>query len=114
MTAHTTPMHKRRALGAILHDQPGNSSQTQRNRIMAALATVGPCTTAELVRWLDCPRAGSRLSELRAQGYRIGTHWRTDQTEAGEPHRFALYVLAPVGQGGAAHHPIRHQEAAHV
>lgn len=100
-TAHTTPMDKRRALRAILHDQPGNSAQTQRNRIMAALATVGPCTTAELVRWLDCPRAGSRLSELRAQGFNVMTHWRTDQTEAGEPHRFALYALAPTKQEAA-------------
>jgi hypothetical protein len=114
MTAHTTPMQKRWALHGILTNQPGNSAQTQRNRIMAALATVGPCSTAELVRWLDCPRPGARLSELRAQGFNVMTHWRTDQTEAGEPHRFALYVLTPAGQGGAAHTQTHHQEAEHV
>lgn len=96
MTAHTTPMTKRRALRGILNNEPGNSARSQRNRIMQALATIGPCTTAEMVRWLDCPRAGARLTELRAQGYQIETHWRTDHTEAGEPHRFALYVLAPM------------------
>jgi len=99
MNAHTTPISKRKALRAILHTRTGNSAQTQRNRIMQALATVGPCTTAELVRWLDCPRPGGRLNELRNQGYRIETHWRTDHTEAGEPHRFALYALAPTLPG---------------
>ena len=106
MTAHTTPMTKRRALRGILDNEPGNSAQTQRNRIMQALATIGPCTTTELVRWLDCPRAGSRLCELRAQGYHIETHWRTDTTEAGEPHRFALYVLAPMKGGSETPPPL--------
>lgn len=101
MTAHTTPMQKRKALREILRNNGGNNSQAQRKRIMAALSTIGPCTTAELVRWLDCPRPGARLTELRQQGHRIVTHWRTDHTEAGEPHRFALYVLAPMK--GAAH-----------
>lgn len=104
MTGHTTPMLKRKALRGILHAEPGNSAQRQRNRIMLALSTVGPCTTSEMVRWLDCPRAGSRLSELRKHGYRIETHWRTDTTEAGEAHRFALYVLAPSKPPGEATH----------
>jgi hypothetical protein len=111
MTAHITPLTKRKALRNILHNNGGNSAQAQRNRIIAALSTIGPCTTAELLRWLDCPRAGSRLCELRREGFDIETHWRTDHTEAGEPHRFALYVLAPLKkastvsdhQTGAAH-----------
>jgi hypothetical protein len=107
---HTTPRTKRKALRAILHTHGGNTAQIQRSRIMVALASVGPCTTAEMVRWLDCPRPGARLTELRQQGHRITTYWRTDTTEAGEPHRFALYALVPTASVIVA----SEQEAAHV
>lgn len=92
---YVTPMHKRKALRAILHAIPGNAATAQRVRILTALQTLGTCTTPEMVRWLDCPRAGSRICELRAEGAPIVTHWRHDTTEAGEPHRFALYAMAP-------------------
>jgi hypothetical protein len=88
-------MHKRKALRAILHLIPGNAAATQRLRIITALQTLGTCTTPELTRWLDCPRVGARIAEMRAEGVPIVTHWRTDTTEAGEPHRFAMYALAP-------------------
>jgi hypothetical protein len=91
--AHTTPMHKRLALLRLLQDNPGNSAKAQQARIVLALQTLGNVTTPEMVRWLDCPRAGARISELRDEGHNIVTHRRVDATEAGELHRFALYTL---------------------
>lgn len=93
MKSHITPMSKRKALVSILHALPGNSARTQRERIVKALQLLGTATTAELVRWLDVPRPGARVCELRKLGTPIATYWRTDTTEAGEPHRFALYAL---------------------
>ena len=90
---HTTPMHKRRALMNLLHDNPGNSAKAQQARIMLALQTLGNATTPEMVRWLDCPRPGARICELRDEGHNIVRHWQTVETEAGELHRFARYTL---------------------
>lgn len=103
MKAHITPMAKRKALVRILHNLPGNSAHTQQQRIVDALNQLGTVTTAELVRWLDIPRPGARVCELRKLGTRIATYWRTDTTEAGEPHRFALYALAPTHTKEAPH-----------
>ncbi|MDP3424966.1 MAG: helix-turn-helix domain-containing protein [Burkholderiaceae bacterium] len=86
-------MTKRKALVRILHSMPGNSARTQQQRIVLALRQLGTVTTSELVRWLDVPRPGARVCELRKLGPPIATHWRTDTTEAGKPHRFALYTL---------------------
>lgn len=91
--SHTTPFRKRRALLQLLRENPGNSAKTQQARIMLALQTLGNVTTLELVRWLDCPRPGSRISELRDAGHHIVRHWQTVETEAGELHRFARYTL---------------------
>ncbi len=91
--SNATPMHKRRALMRLLHDNPGNSAKTQQARIMQALQTLDNVTTPEMVRWLDCPRPGSRISELRDEGHNIVRHWQIEETEAGELHRFARYTL---------------------
>ena len=91
--SNATPPHKRHALMRLLHDNPGNSAKTQQTRILLALETLGNVTTPEMVRWLDCPRPGSRISELRDDGHNIVTHWQTVETEAGELHRFARYTL---------------------
>ena len=91
--SHTTPMHKRRALIRLLRDNPGNSAKTQQTRIVLALQTLGNVTTPEMVRWLDCPRPGARVCELRDEGYNIVRHWQIEETEAGELHRFARYTL---------------------
>ena len=78
-----------RQLAATL---PGVTAATQRQRIMAALRA-GPLSTVEAIRFLDIIRPSARIAELRNDGYRIATTWRTDATETGEPHRVALYVL---------------------
>ena len=91
---------KAELLRSIKSQYTGNSSATQRDCIMAALA-VTSLTTVEAVRWLDIVRPGARISELRNDfGEPIVTTWCDELTEAGEIHRVARYVLEP--KGGAA------------
>lgn len=87
-------------LQAIAARHPGNSASAQRARILEALR-LAALTTIEARRWLDCPHPAQRILELRNLGFRIDTVWTTAETEAGNLHRFALYVLTPQG-GGAA------------
>ena len=87
-------------LEGIAREYPGNSAEAQRERIFTAMADGDPLTTVEARRWLDCPHPAQRVLELRAMGADILTHWTTAETEAGNLHRFARYVL--IAQGRAA------------
>lgn len=87
-------------LEGIAREYPGNSAEAQRERIFTAMADGAPLTTVEARSWLDCPHPAQRVLELRAMGADILTHWTTAETEAGNLHRFARYVL--IAQGRAA------------
>ena len=87
-------------LEGIAREYPGNSAEAQRERIFTAMADGDPLTTVEARRWLDCPHPAQRVLELRVMGADILTHWTTAETEAGNLHRFARYVL--IAQGRAA------------
>ena len=85
-------------LEGIAREYPGNSAEAQRERIFTALADGDPLTTVEARRWLDCPHPAQRVLELRAMGADILTYWTTAETEAGNLHRFARYVLIAQGR----------------
>ncbi len=71
----------------------GNSKAAQCARILEALHNLGAVTTVECSRYLDIVHPPRRVMELREEGHSITTTWRTDYTEAGEPHRVGRYVL---------------------
>lgn len=74
----------------------GNSAEAQRARLLERLQH-GPITTITARRELDILAPAPRVLELRRQGHNISTVWVTQYTDAGKPHRVALYCLA----GGA-------------
>jgi hypothetical protein len=69
-----------------------NSSHSQRLRIFNRLKE-GPITTLQARKELDTLHPAARVMELRRRGVNILTHWDTDFTDSGEPHRVARYVL---------------------
>jgi hypothetical protein len=77
----------------------GNSKAAQCERILEALHSFGSVSTVECSRYLDIVHLPRRVMELRKDGHSITTTWRTDYTEAGEPHRVGRYVLNV--EGGA-------------
>lgn len=77
---------------AIRHSIHGNTTQSQCERIRAALAQFS-ITTFEAMRYLDIYDPRARVMQLRRQGERIDTHWRTIVTESGTKHRVGLYAL---------------------
>jgi hypothetical protein len=80
-------------LKRLAADYTGNSTANQRDRIMAAIRSTGSISTVEAVRYLDIIRPSSRIVELRQHGEPIRTLWTHEETEAGEIHRVARYVL---------------------
>lgn len=85
---------KHAAMAQLLADYPGTSTEAQCKRIKAALAMF-PLTTFEAMRHLDVYDPRARVMQLRNQGERIDTNWKTIITESGDRHRVGLYVSAP-------------------
>ena len=70
-----------------------NSSKAQRIKLLRALRC-GGVSTIQARRDLDIMMPGARIFELRhKEGHEIITVWTTEETEAGNPHRVAYYVL---------------------
>jgi len=75
---------------------PTNSNATaiQRQRLENYFRTHGCITTFEAQAKLDIVCPAARVYELRHQkDLNIQTHWETDHTPQGKPHRVAKYVL---------------------
>jgi hypothetical protein len=89
-----TPSQKRHALKALLQQYPGTSCAAQCQRIRAILSQFS-VTTFELMRFADVYDPRARVMQLRAQGERIDTHWKTIHTESGDKHRVGVYTLRP-------------------
>lgn len=71
----------------------GNSTEAQRQRLLARLR-IGPLSTIEARRDLDILMPAARVHELRhREGLNIQTHRIAEQTDNGEKHNVALYVL---------------------
>lgn len=92
-----TPPERRARLLQLLRDHKGNATDTQARRVLLALEG-GPATTIELRRYLDVMQVSTRIHELRSDGHQIDTVWVQQETDAGKPHRVALYVLRVKGQ----------------
>lgn len=70
-----------------------NSTTDQRQRLLRSLRE-GPKSTVWLRRKLDIMMPASRVHELRYDyGFNIQTHRRYVNTEAGNKHNVAEYVL---------------------
>ena len=82
-------------LQGIAARKQGNSAETQRDRIEAALAAVGTLSTVEARRHLDVMHPAMSVLELRNGGLSIDTVWSIEPTECGRLHRMARYVLVP-------------------
>jgi len=84
----------------------GNGAAMQRARIKSWLRKRRRLTTLQARSRLDVLHPAARIQELRSEGMNIVTHWRTDTTPEGNPHRVAEYVLmpgarkSPAGQAG--------------
>ena len=87
-----TPPERQARLLQLLRDHQGNTTETQTRRVLLALEG-GPATTIELRRYLDVMQVSTRIHELRNRGHEIETMWVRQDTDAGRPHRVALYVL---------------------
>ncbi len=72
-----------------------NSTAAQRARLLENLQLAGSITTLQARAQLDVLHPAMRVLELRKQGHRITTHWTTENTDCGQAHRVALYVLEP-------------------
>jgi hypothetical protein len=68
------------------------STASQKIRVLARLRR-GPLTTLTARRELDVLHPAARIQALREDGHDIRTHWRTEETRQGRPHRVAEYVL---------------------
>ncbi|MBL8445441.1 MAG: helix-turn-helix domain-containing protein [Zoogloeaceae bacterium] len=92
-------------LQKIHADYPGNSTSTQRSRLLAAMQTLGSVATSEARLYLEIMNPSQRVTELRDEGHEIITTWSYEPSEAGrDPHRQARYLVKPVATtaGGAA------------
>ncbi len=92
----------RKSLLQQIHaDFPGNSTEAQRARLLAAMREAGHVTTTEARLFLEIMNPAQRICELRDQGEQIDTAWTAEPSEAGRaPHRMARYVLRPKQAGG--------------
>lgn len=87
-----TSPEKKAALEAIRVQFIGTAGSTQAARLLEALSRFS-ITTFEAMRYLDVYDCPARILQLRKQGHKIATHWRTVLTEAGERHRVGLYAM---------------------
>lgn len=76
-----------------------NSSEAQRQRLLAWLKKNGRIDTITARRELDILGVAPRIYELRHKfGHAIDMVWTRKPTDGGKLHRVALYVLNPLGE----------------
>lgn len=88
------------ALHAIRDAYRGLEAPRQRERLLAALQTLGSVSTFEAMRHLDIFDPRPRKLELVRQGHNIITLRRRIETEAGVSHCIGIYVMARGVQHG--------------
>ena len=91
----------RKSLLQQIHaDFPGNSTDAQRARLLAAMREAGHITTTEARLFLEIMNPSQRVTDLRNKGVAVVTTRTVEPSEAGlAPHRQARYVLT-VNQSG--------------
>lgn len=76
-----------------------NAASAQRQRLLAYLRAYGMIDTITARKELDLLAVAPRIFELRHRfGHQIDTLWTEQQTDCGQTHRVALYVLCPTGE----------------
>lgn len=75
-----------------------NSAHEQRARILDRLRK-GSVSTLEARRDLDILHPAARVMELRNAGYQIDRVTVAEQSDCGQTHKVARYVLVPTGDG---------------
>lgn len=73
----------------------GNSTDSQRARILAWFRTCSTLTTLQARQQLDVMHPAARVQELKSLGCKIDTVRTTDMTPEGKAHRVAKYVYQP-------------------
>jgi len=91
---HDIDPDRQAALKAVLKATPGVDANTGKNRLLAAIQTLGHVTTFEASRLLDIYDPRARKMSLVKDGHPIVTSWRHVLTEAGVKHRVGVYSLA--------------------
>lgn len=92
---------RQQKLAAILRRIPGNDTETQRARLMAAMQETGHVTTFEAMRLLDVYDPRPRIHELKHRFDKsIDCVMRDEETESGVIHRIGVYFLS-AGKGAA-------------
>lgn len=74
------------------------TTDAQRQAVLARLHC-GPMTTLQARQELDIMHPAARVMELRGLGFNIITHRAWEESDAGQEHRVARYVLL-AEQGG--------------
>ncbi len=77
---------------------PCNSTESQRRRLLQALAQAGNTgiTTIQAREDLDVMQPAPRIHELRHNfGHNIVTAWKIEENAQGRKHRNGRYVLIP-------------------
>ena len=80
----------------------GNSSEAQRQRLLAYAQEHGSVDTLTARRELDILMPAARVFELRAMGHALPLIWVRRQTDAGKMHRVGLYCWTGGHEGDAA------------
>ncbi len=75
------------AAARILPQDGGRNLQRQKDSFNS--------TAAQRDRLLENLQLAGSITTLRKQGHSITTHWTTENTDCGQAHRVALYVLEP-------------------
>ena len=83
---------KAEQLISIRNKYKGDARADQGTRLFEALRRF-PISTFEARKHLDVMHPAGRVHELRESGNRIDTHWASEPSDVGRPHRIAVYVL---------------------
>lgn len=93
MNEKKAPPEKEAALKQILADFKGVSTATQVDRLREAFHQFPSLSTVEIRAHLDIIHPAGRVKTLREEGMNIVTLWTLVQSEDGDTHRVANYLL---------------------
>lgn len=88
------PQANNNLLPVDLIEHLGNSTASQKERVLHHLKPKGALTTLQARHSLEVMHPGMRVCELRKAGYTIETVWVNDVTPEGNQHRLGQYLLS--------------------
>ena len=66
---------------------------TQRERIIKYTRDYGSITSFEAYKDLGITQLATRIKELKEEGYKFRTEWKSDKNRYGEPISYKRYYL---------------------